>query len=233
MSATISGNLSVPNDGSTGEKINALVEIVSEQQKLIEELQDENRDQQDRIDQLEDQVDDLQEEQSSNFEYHSKERADIHKRLSEVEESVSDDVTPTPEGEKTTLHNTIQEPQTAAEDLVGSIPSHAAEDHLKPTEQRCHFLLSDLVDYSTSVPAGRMMTSSDIKTILNAREENQIYSPQVSRVIEMLKTVGDGEIVVKDGRDDRGRRIVVKDDLAQRLEMIRRNTGVSPKRVTG
>jgi len=196
-------------------------------QERISQLEQENKE-------LKEIVRDLQETVSENFEYHSKKIADTNSRVTKLEEDVSDGQEDGGQTDESTNQQPSVEPETAVEDLVESIPSHAAEEHLDPTEERCHFILSDVVDYTKSVPAGRMMTSSEIKTILNAKEDEQtIYSQQVSRVIDVLETLGEGEIVVKDGRDSRGRRVVFTDELVQRLKKLGRNSGVTGMEVTG
>ncbi|MDL0130917.1 hypothetical protein PNP59_11670 [Halobacterium salinarum] len=187
-------SLSLDDESSVKETVSSLVEIVEQQSK--------------RINELEDQVDE-------NFAYHSKERADIHKRLSEVEETVSQDETPTPETEETT----IQQAETPLEDII-QLPEEVVEDNLTANQERARFVAKDILDYSRSVPAGYALKSSQLRRVLTAKEDSSAHTETVSRVIERLDDLGKDGVQVRETRSGE-RTVVFTEEIVKRIVAYR------------
>ncbi|MDZ7770666.1 MAG: hypothetical protein U5K38_17155 [Woeseiaceae bacterium] len=57
------------------------------------------------------------------------------------------------------------------------------------------------------MPAGRAIRSSQLRQVLAAGEDGQIYTETVSRVIQFLEDLGDNAVAVKESR--RGERVIV------------------------
>lgn len=215
-SNTTEGNQSYPHDERstvTQEDFQALVERVETLEERVEEKDE-------RIAELEEQ---LSEQQSES----ARERAEIKQRVTALESEESDeepdspDETPTPEAEGTT----IQEPETALEDIV-QLPEHLAEENLSANQQRARFVARDAHEYTRSVPAGRAIKSSELRRVLSAGEDGTVYSQTVSRVIDYLDKLGDEDVKVSETQA--GERVVVfTDKIVKRIVAYHnRNNGV-------
>jgi len=193
---------------STDEKVDALIEVVERQSEAIEELQKESERKDERIAELEEK---LSEQQSES----AKDRAEIKQRVTaleaEDEEPDSEPETPTPEAEETT----IQEPETALEDVV-QLPEHMAEDSLSANQQRARFVAKDIHEYSRSVPAGRVIKSSELRRVLTAAEDGRVHTETVSRVIRFLTDLGGEDVATKETQA--GERVVVfTEEIVKRI----------------
>ena len=145
----------------------------------------------------------------------AKERAQIKQRVTSLEdrqeEADSGDETPTPEAGKTT----IREPETPLEDVI-RVPEHLVEDSLSANQQRARFLAKDIHEYSRSVPAGRVITSSELRRVLSARKEGRIHTETVSRVIDFLTDLGQDDVQIRETQQ--GERVVVfTDEFVKRV----------------
>jgi cell division septum initiation protein DivIVA len=220
MSAITPEGLSPYDESSTDEKVDALMEVVREQSEAIEELQRESEQKDERIAELEEQ---LSEQQSES----ARERAEIKQRVTALESEESDeepdsnDETPTPEPEETTIHK----PETALEDIV-QLPEHLAEENLSANQQRARFVARDAHEYTRSVPAGRVIKSSELRRVLSAGEDGTVYSQTVSRVIDYLDSLGDEDVKIRETQA--GERVVVfSDEIVKRIVAYHnRNNGV-------
>jgi len=218
---TTEGNQFYPHDleaQSTEETITALVEIVEEQQQQIDELTERIADLEDEQD---DQEDDLQEERAER----AKEDAQLRQRITAVEDEIdqiedgeadSGDENPTLDGEETSLH----EPQTPLEDLV-TLPD-AVLDGESANTQRAVFVARDVAEYSQSVPAGRAITSSDLRTVLRAGTDSRGHRQTVARVMDLLDDLGGEDVKIVDRRGTK--RLVFSDEIVSRLEALTRHT---------
>lgn len=174
----------------------------------VEELEDEVERKDERIDELEEQ---LSEQQSES----ARERAEIKQRVtaleSEDEEPDSPDVSPTPEAEETTLHK----PETPLEEVV-QLPEHLAEENLSANQQRARFVAKDIHEYSRSVPAGRVIKSSELRRVLTASEEGRVHTETVSRVISFLDDLGQESVQLRETQA--GERVVVfTEEIVKRI----------------
>jgi hypothetical protein len=129
----------------------------------------------------------------------------------EVEEGGSPDETPAPQAEKTT----ISEPETPLEEII-RVPEHSVQEHLRANHQRARFVAKDVHEYTRSVPAGRVIKSSELRRVLSASEEGAIHTQTVSRVIERLDDLGKESARVRETQE--GERVVVfTDDFVKRV----------------
>ena len=145
----------------------------------------------------------------------AKDRAQIKQRVTSLEdkqeEADSGDETPTPQTEETT----IQEPETPLEDVI-RVPEHLVEDSLSANQQRARFVAKDIHEYTRSVPAGRVIKSSELRRVLSARKEGRIHTETVSRVIDFLTDLGQDDVQVRETQQ--GERVVVfKDEFVKRV----------------
>jgi seryl-tRNA synthetase len=196
------------NDRSTEETITALVDVVERQQQQIDDLQE-------RVSDLED---DLQEEQETR----AREDAQLRQRITAVEEDLEDDqedANPTQEAGQTAT----QETMTPLEDLV-TLPDTVLDEERANT-QRAVFVARDVSEYTKSVPAGRVITTSELRTVLRAGTDSRGHRQTVSRVIDLLDDLGgdDTKIVEKRGT----KRLVFTDEIVERLERLTTDTGLS------
>jgi uncharacterized phage infection (PIP) family protein YhgE len=163
----------------------------------------------------------------------AKDRAQIKQRVTSLEdkqeEADSNDETPTPQAGETT----IQEPETPLEDVI-RVPEHLVEDSLSANQQRARFLAKDIHEYSRSVPAGRVIKSSELRRVLSARKEGRIHTETVSRVIDFLTDLGQDDVQVRETQQ--GERVVVFTDEFVKRVVAYHNTNhavVSEGGVTG
>jgi len=219
---------SLTSDGSTDEKVNALIEAVERQSEAIEELREENGELHTRLDETEAEaaqarerareaegrVEELEEELSQHQAESAKERAEIKQRvttLEESEESGEREETPTPNTEDTT----IQEPDTPLEEVV-QLPEHLAEENLSANQQRARFVARDIHEYARSVPAGKVLKSSELRRVLTASEEGRVHTETVSRVLSFLDDLGQGDVKIRETQA--GERVVVfTEEIVKRI----------------
>lgn len=204
MSALASGDIeSSLTDGSTEQTVHALVETVNVLVDRVEKLEEENTE-------LEQQL----KEESTRA---AKERAEINKRVSETEELVADE-TPTQGGGDDGSTPRVCEPQSPLEEVT-HLPEHVVEDNLTSNQDRARFIAKDVRQYTRSVPAGRAIRSSEIRTVLSAGYDERIYTQTVSRVIEFLTELGGDDVELKETRS--GERVVVfSDAITERLTRL-------------
>jgi len=145
----------------------------------------------------------------------AKERAEIKQRVTTLEESEeepdSGGTNPTPDGEETTLHK----PETPLEEVV-QLPEHLAEENLSANQQRARFVAKDIHEYSRSVPAGRVIKSSELRRVLTASEEGRVHTETVSRVISFLDDLGQESVQLRETQA--GERVVVfTEEIVKRI----------------
>ena len=145
----------------------------------------------------------------------AKERAEIKQRVTALEESEeeadSDGMNPTPDGEQTALHK----PETPLEEVV-QLPEHLAEENLSANQQRARFVARDIHEYARSVPAGRVIKSSELRRVLTAGEESSVHTETVSRVIGFLTDLGKDDVKIRETQA--GERVVVfTEEIVKRI----------------
>ena len=194
----------------------------------------------DRVSDLEARCEELEEELHQERETRAKEAAEDRKRIHDVETQVAealDDAStattnaPDPEGGSDGTTPAVDPPQTPLEDVI-RVPEHLVEESLTANQRRARFVAKDVHEYTQSVPAGRAIRSSQLRQVLSAGEEVQIYTETVSRVIRFLDELGGDAVTVQESR--RGERVVVFDDaFVERVQVYRHANKTNNTVVTG
>ncbi len=175
------------------------MEIVEEQQKQIEELQDR-----------------LDEEQTQRGKDDAELRGritDAEERLDAVEDGGSTSETPTPNDEK----DGSTTPKTPLE-RVCSLPEEAATSQLSANQRRARFVAKDVEQYASKVPAGYAITSGEISTVLRAGTDCKGRTETVSRVMDFLEELGKDAVKIVERRGTR--RVILDEQLVEQLREI-------------
>jgi len=188
------------------QRVQELEGLVKEQQS--DSTQDETDDLQEIVSDLQSQVDTLEEDRDRA----ARERADTNRRLTAVEEDVSQD---TPETEETTT----QEAETPLEDVI-QLPEEVVGDNLTANQERARFVAKDILDYSRSVPAGYTIKSSQLRKVLTAKENSSAHTETVSRVIGRLDDLGKDDVQVRETRSGE-RAVVFTEEIVKRIVTYR------------
>jgi ElaB/YqjD/DUF883 family membrane-anchored ribosome-binding protein len=200
---------------SLRETVASLAEIVADQQETITELQQETSE-------LQDQLADVADQQAEQ----ARQTAEDRQRVTSLEDQFQDrqdqetgqetgQQTSDPQGddgqEQTTGGQTA--PQTPLEQTV-TLPQEMI-DQETANVRRAIFVARDVADYTRSVPAGRVITASRLRTVLKAGTDCRGHSQTVDRVIGILDDMGDDTIRVVERRGQR--RVVFDQAAADRL----------------
>jgi len=159
-------------------------------------------------------IEELEEETSSDIEHTGKRLAELNGRVSDVEEQLdggSGDTTPTPNTSQTT-------PQTPLEEIC-RLPQHVADDSLTSNQERARFVAKDIEQYGRAVPAGRAITSSDLRRVISAKEEGRTHTQTVSRVMDFLEELGKDDVSIKETMGGQ-RTVVFTDEVVERLNQL-------------
>jgi len=164
-----------------------------------------------RVEELEDEVDDQGKRMNalSKGVTHAKDEIEIlnaHTGLGDVDD---------PEEAESRESQQDERDETALEDVV-SLPEPIAQDSLSSNQLRARFVAKDIVEYSTSVPAGRKIQAGEIRRVLRAGTECNGHTETVDRVIKILDRLGEDEVTVRFDRDGE-RQVVFDDELAAGL----------------
>jgi hypothetical protein len=157
-------------------------------------------------------LDGLEAELQSERETRAREAAEDRKRLHEIEARVddladdNDTTTETADSPATSTPNPGPEPETPLEDVI-RIPEHLVTENLTANQRRARFVAKDIHEYTQRVPAGHAIKSSELRRVLTAGEDAQIYTQTVSRVVEFLDELGGEAVQVKESK--RGERVIV------------------------
>jgi chromosome segregation ATPase len=206
--------------GEVAQRVENQSQIISNQQDEIEELKNEllahreqsakRRDelkqsivnQQERIAEQSKMIDELKEDRETAGYSRVKIREEIH-TLKESVEADSTDTTPNDDMQSaptSTSTPTIREPQAALEDVI-RVPEHLVEESLSANQQRARFVAKDIHQYSSKVPAGRALNSSELRKVLSARKQGYVHIETVSRVIDYLDDLGESSIKIRKRQD--------------------------------
>ncbi len=190
-----------------------LIEAVTELSEQVSDLQATVQEQAETISDLEDQLRAEQEQRGQ-------EDAQVRARLTEVEERVEDveehgsgHTNPGGNTSETTTQEPCTEPQTDIEEMV-DLPDSLLGDQTANV-RRAVFVARDVEAYTTSCPAGRVITSGELRRVLQAGTDCAGHTQTVARVLDLLdRTGGAGTTVVERGGE---RRLVFEQDLVDRL----------------
>jgi predicted transcriptional regulator len=105
------------------------------------------------------------------------------------------------------------------------------EDSLSANQQRARFVAKDIHEYTRSVPAGRVIKSSELRRVLSAKKEGRIHTETVSRVIDFLTDLGQDDVQVRETQQ--GERVVVFTDKFVKRVVAYHNTNHSVVREGG
>lgn len=140
---------------------------------------------------------------------------DLQSELDGVEERLSGHEPHTSDGEDTTPDGSVT-PETPLEQTVG-LPQELIDEE-SANVQRAVFVASDIEDYTTSVPAGRAITSSELRRVLKAGTDCNGHSQTVDRVIQVLDGMAQDSVKVVERRGER--RVVFDESLCHRLKEL-------------
>jgi len=216
-------------------RIEQLEDVVEDQQETIDQLRDAVED--DADDDQEDAVDD---EQMATVQWDGDDhedlkvvssdgttfplglsisskvsQTDLQDELDDVEDRLSDRETHSSDGEDTHADGCVT-PETPLEQTVG-LPDEMVSNE-SANVQRAIFVARDVDDYTASVPAGRAITSGELRRVLKAGTDCNGHSQTVDRVIEILDDMGQDAVKVVKRRGER--RIVFDEQLCHRLREL-------------
>jgi len=184
------------------------IDAIEEQGEEIDTVVD------DTINEQAERLEKLEEETSNDIEHTGKRLAELNGRVSDVEETLdggSSDDTPTPNTSQTT-------PQTPLEEIC-RLPQHVADDSLTSNQERARFVAKDIEQYGRAVPAGRAITSSDLRRVISAKEEGRTHTQTVSRVMDFLEELGKDDVSIKETMGGQ-RTVVFTDEVVERLNQL-------------
>ena len=159
-----------------------------------------------------------------------REQAEDRQRIHQLEETV-EDLESNPQGtsEKGTDVDDSMTPETPIEQVV-ALPQEMI-DQESANVQRAAFVAEGAVDYTTSVPAGRAITSGELRRVVKAGTDASGHSQTVDRIITVLDDMGGDDIQVVERRGER--RIVFTEAICRRLDKLRASTSESHGVVIG
>ena len=186
-----------------------------------------------QLDQQADQIANLEAALSTERKTRAKEAAEDRKRLHDLETRIDE----TGADGTTTESNTVSDggsehsnpgvepPQTPLEDII-RVPEHLVEGSLTANQRRARFVAKDIAEYTKQVPAGRALSSSELRRILAAGSDTKIYTQTVSRVIAFLDKLGEEGVKVRESQQ--GERIIVfNEGLVERVQTYRQQASNS------
>lgn len=191
---------------------------------VVEDLTEIIKDQQETIDELRSRVEDLEDQQDDHQEETARERAQDRQRLTEVEDRVEDlEAGPDPQGPAGEDRPTDgrERPQTPLEQTA-RLPQEMIDEETANV-QRAVFVAQDVTDYTTKVPAGRVIRSSELRKVLRAGTDAKGHSQTVDRVMSILEEMGKDEVEVVERRGER--RVVFSEEITDRLARLTTATG--------
>ena len=204
-----STDLDLNSDASTTE----LVEAVTELSEQVSDLQATVEEQQETIEEQAQTIEDLQ----ATVRMRGREVAETRQQVAELEQTVEEHgpghTNPGESMDETTMQEPCTEPQTDLEAMT-SMPEPVLSEQTANV-QRAVFVASDVEAYTTSCPAGRVITSGELRRVLEAGTDCAGHTQTVARVVDLLdRTGGAGTTVVERGGE---RRLVFEQDLVDRL----------------
>jgi hypothetical protein len=167
-----------------------------------------------QVSDLTDRVSELEKENAQLREETARSDADIKARVHDLEQTVED--TAGADDGSDTEQPSGPETETALGDLV-TVPDTVLADQTKNT-QRAVFVARDLEAYTTSVPAGRAITSGELRRVLQAGTDASGHQQTVARVLSLLDDLGESETEVVERRGSK--RLVFTDAIVARLTRL-------------
>jgi uncharacterized coiled-coil protein SlyX len=190
-----------------------LVEAVTELSQQVSDLRATVQSQQDTISELRSELDEEREQRGQEDAQVRARLTEVESRVEDVEEHGSGHTNPGESMDETTTQEPCTEPQTDIEEMV-DMPDSLLEDQTANVQRAC-FVAKDVSSYTTSCPAGRVITSGELRRVLEAGTDCSGHTQTVARVMDLLdRTGGAGTTVVERGGE---RRLVFEQELVDRL----------------
>lgn len=186
--------------------------VVGELVDVVEDLRQENEELRDRVEQLEDDLSQEREERTLDV-------AEDRKRITDVEDRVEDlEAGDGPQGADGEDRPTDrpERPQTPLEQTAG-LPQEMV-DKETANVRRAVFVARDVMDYTRSVPAGRVIMSSELRKVLKAGTDCRGHSQTVDRVMTLLDELGGDDVRIVERRGER--RVVFSEEISSRLDRL-------------
>jgi hypothetical protein len=197
------------------DSVEQLANRVAELEAIVEEQSDTIEQQQETIEEQADRIDELEETGKQERRRTAKVRGQLKSDVAEIEDRLDSSNPEGPHGEDTSA-DAHTRPETSLEQTT-ALPEEMVEEE-SANVQRAVFIARDVSDYTTSVPAGRAITSGELRRVLRAGTDCNGHSQTVDRVIQVLDDLGGEGTKVVERRNER--RVVFTDDLCQRLGEI-------------
>ncbi len=179
------------------QRVDELEAKVEEKDERIEELEgvcEENQQLQETVEDQEDRIDELETKLQGYREHNEKDKAALKRRVTDLESQATEgtdrDTAPDDAADEVS-----QQENTPLTQIV-QLPEPLAETELTANQKRARFVATDILDYATKAPAGFVVTSSDIRKILAAKEDGTPHTETVSRVINFLDRFGQDDVTI-------------------------------------
>jgi len=238
--STRNGSIELTTDADTADLVEAIEQLAAENRELRERQQD----QAEEIAALESELEAVEDElaettaeleaTTAELDATASKLADAEERLTETRED-TEEVSETCErlakdaaetrGRLHDLEETVDSaPERTPEDVIETplerivaFSEDMAEDELHSNQQRARLVARDVREYAVKARAGYVVSSSDIRTVLSALDENA-HPETVSRVIEFLDRFGGEDVEVVKRRGER--RVCFSEDLVERMVAV-------------
>lgn len=238
MSTNASGALSPADDVTLSEQIAALRnelqqeraareaveqrldDLEQQRREDVHTLARENHDLRTELTEVRAELTDLRSEVRDYREENELDKAHIRKSVKNVESDVetiadtdSPDATPGGDGEETDRQND----ETPLEQIT-RLPETTALKQLRANEERARFVATNIDQYASKAPAGYVLTSSDLSTVLAARDGHSPHTQTIARVMNFLDRFGKDHVEVVKRRGLK--RVVFAEELVERLAQL-------------
>jgi hypothetical protein len=189
---------SIDSDASTEQLASAVIDLAEQ------------------VNELTDRVADLEQENQQLRDEMARADADIKSRVHDLEQTADTDTAVADSGSDTEQPSVGPETETALEDLV-TVPDTVIEQESANT-QRAVFVANDIESYTTSVPAGRSISSGELRRVLQAGTDASGHQQTVARVMQLLDDLGGDETEIVERRGTR--RLILTDSIVSRISRL-------------
>jgi phage-related minor tail protein len=207
-------SIAVDQDADHDELVTAVAQLAEQNRQLREENVDLRQEVEDLREQVETNTESIHEQARNNAEDRQR-LTDAEDRLDDCEEVVTSNNTQGSDGTEPAPETCVM-PETPLERTT-ALPQEMI-DQESANVGRAVFVAKDVADYTTKVPAGRAIRSSELRRVLKAGTDCRGHSQTVDRVIAVLNDLGSDEVEVVDRRGER--RVVFTEQIVERLEEL-------------
>jgi uncharacterized coiled-coil protein SlyX len=206
---TDADSIDLSNDADT----ESLVEAVTELSQRVSELESTVQEQAQTISELHAELDEERQQRGQESAQVRARVHDVEERVEDIEDTVSGHTNPGGSTGETAMQDDDVEPQTDIEEMV-DMPDSLLDSQTANVQRAC-FVAKDVSSYTTSCPAGRVITSGELRRVLQAGTDCAGHTQTVARVIDLLDRTGGESTTVVERRGER--RLVFEQDLVDRL----------------